>query len=137
MLKISLNDKNLSNLLNSIGKMDKDFNNVIKNALNEAGNKVLAKTIVRTPVGQYKDGRVGGTLRQGWELSQARKKKQNIFIASVFNNIEYATFVEKGHFTPNRKRFIDGKYMLAKSVEEVDLQSILMSKVGAVINGNK
>ncbi len=135
MLKMTLNNKDLSELLKSIGNMDKGFEKVIKNGLNEAGNKVLAKAIFRTPVGQYKGGKVGGTLRQGWEISAAKKYK-NGYSAYVFNDVEYATYVEYGHFTRNRKKFIDGRYMLTKSIDEVDIEQILLSKIGAVINND-
>lgn len=39
----------------------------------ELAARMLAKVIKRTPVGQYDDGTVGGTLRRGWTSSSHRE----------------------------------------------------------------
>ena len=38
----------------------------------------------------------------------------------VSTNIKYAPYVEYGHRTRGGKGFVDGRYMLAKSVEEIE-----------------
>lgn len=55
----------------------------------EIAARLLAKAIKRTPVGQYEDGRVGGTLRRGWTVGSITKKG-NTYEIEVFNPVEYA-----------------------------------------------
>ena len=38
----------------------------------------------------------------------------------VYNNVKYAPYVEYGHRTRGGKSFVDGRYMLTKSVKEIE-----------------
>ena len=110
--------------------------------MKEVGNKVLAKTKKRTPVGDYGtyeytlkkgknkgkkvirvrvryDGHVGGTLRKGWYITGVRKNGNTHFIL-IYNNVEYASFVEYGHRKRNNKGWVEGRFMLTISMKEVE-----------------
>ena len=115
---------------------------LIEAILKEVGKKVLAKTKKRTPVGDYGtyeytlkkgknkgknvkrakaryDGHVGGTLRKGWYITGVRKNVNTHFIL-IYNNVEYASFVEYGHRKRNNKGWVEGRFMLTISMKEVE-----------------
>ena len=101
----------------------------------ELAARLLAKVVKRTPVGQYPSGsgKVGGTLRRGWTAG----KDQNVtayakslkihhfggtYVIEIVNPIEYASYVEFGHRTRNHKGWVEGKFML--TISEQEIQSI-------------
>lgn len=78
--------------------------------------------------------RRGGTLRKGWRATQARKSR-NGYSAYIYNNTHYAIYVEYGHMTRNRTRFIKGRYMMKKSLDELSrIQKTIVEKhIGRII----
>ena len=56
-----------------------------------------------------------GVLRKSWRYKTISENE-----GIVSNNIHYAPHVEYGHRTRGGKSFIDGRYMLTKSVEEIE-----------------
>lgn len=98
----------------------------------ELAARMLAKVIKRTPVGQYPkgSGKVGGTLRRGWTggnnsnatayaNSLKVEKVGSDYVIEIINPVEYASYVEFGHRTKNHKGWVEGKFMLTISEEEV------------------
>jgi hypothetical protein len=101
----------------------------------ELAARLLAKVVKRTPVGQYPSGsgKVGGTLRRGWTAGKdqnatAYAKSLKIhhfggtYVIEIVNPIEYASYVEFGHRTRNHKGWVEGKFML--TISEQEIQSI-------------
>lgn len=101
----------------------------------ELAARLLAKVVKRTPVGQYpsSSGKVGGTLRRGWTAGKdqnatAYAKSLKIhhfggtYVIEIVNPIEYASYVEFGHRTRNHKGWVEGKFML--TISEQEIQSI-------------
>lgn len=91
----------------------------------------------KTPVGQYTDGRKGGTLRRNWNAGNIQQSGGNLSV-EIYNGTEYAMHVEYGHRTRlgvtngNNKYYkpkqggigyVKGEFMLQRSIEE--LQTIL------------
>lgn len=94
--------------------------------------------------GHSVSGKNGGTLRRGWTakteqeatggsgdgLGQAAayantlpvSKVGNNYIIEVINPVEYASYVEFGHRTPNGKGWVQGHYFL--TVSENDLEEL-------------
>lgn len=107
----------------------------------ELAARLLAKTVKRTPVGQYDDGRVGGTLRKGWTVGKITKKG-NIYEIEVFNPVEYAMYVEYGHRTRNHTGWVPGRFMMTISADELQkegpkiIEKKLIKLLGDAINGN-
>lgn len=107
----------------------------------ELAARLLAKTVKRTPVGQYDDGRVGGTLRRGWTVGKITKKG-NIYEIEVFNPVEYAMYVEYGHRTRNHTGWVPGRFMMTISADELQkegpkiIEKKLIKLLGDAINGN-
>lgn len=98
----------------------------------ELAARLLAKVIKRTPVGQYpaETGKKGGTLRRGWTGGKSSNasayanslnvsKSGNDYTIEIINPVEYASYVEYGHRTRNHKGWVEGKFMLTISEDEI------------------
>lgn len=113
--------------------------------------RLLSKVIKRTPVGEYpsKSGKKGGTLRRGWtaEKNQAVTSYVNSltinhngdsYTIEIVNPVEYASYVEYGHRTRNHKGWVEGRFMLTISSQELQeaapaiLEKKLKRKLGEV-----
>ena len=110
----------------------------------ELAARLLAKVIKRTPVGEYpkSSGKKGGTLRRGW-TSKTHKEAVggsgkgsisagkayadtltinhfgNTLVIEIVNPVEYASYVEYGHRTPDHKGWVQGRFMLTISEREI------------------
>ena len=101
--------------IQGIDEFAKTLNNASNNFEKEANkkldiiaSKLLSKTKLKTPVDT-------GLLRRSWQT-----KRLNNLERIVFNNVRYSGFIEYGHRTRGGKSFVDGQYMLTKSVEEIE-----------------
>lgn len=107
-------------------------------AVKELSQRLLAKVIKRTPVGQYGagSGKTGGTLRRGWTVGAIRKKG-DLYEIDIINLTEYAPYVEFGHRTPSHTGWVDGQFMLTISEQELrrDAAKILTSKLKTFMGG--
>lgn len=116
----------------------------------ELAARLLAKVIKRTPVGQYPEGsgKVGGTLRRGWtggNTSNATayanslqvNKTGSDYVIEIINPTEYASYVEFGHRTKNHKGWVEGKFMLTISEDEIrnSAPKILEKKLETYLKG--
>lgn len=88
-----------------------NFNSEREKFLNRVANKLLGKVKMRTPVGKIN----GGTLRRSWQLKKISDAEREII-----NNVYYGQYLEFGHRTRGGKGFVKGRYMLTKSVEEIE-----------------
>ena len=101
----------LDKLLNVLDSSIKGFDVEIPKRLSKVSSKLIRKVKLKTPVGKIK----GGTLRRSW-----RSKKDGQFARIIYNKVHYAPYVEYGHRTRGGKSFVDGQYMLTKSVKEIE-----------------
>lgn len=102
-----------------------------KSISKELAARLLRQVVRRTPVGVYKDKhKKGGTLRRGWTADKNESVQQYVnglnithygdtYTIELVNNIEYASYVEYGHRTPNHAGWVDGKFMLTISEQEI------------------
>lgn len=101
----------------------------------ELAARLLAKVIKRTPVGQYPSGsgKSGGTLRRGWTGGKRASASGyaesltvhhfgNTYVIEIVNPVEYASYVEYGHRTRNHKGWVEGRFMM--TISEQELQTI-------------
>ena len=124
--------------LEKLQKQLEELGNVTQNdqfmvsCAKELAARLLAKVIKRTPVGQYPkgSGKTGGTLRRGWTggnnsnatayaNSMTVDKVGTDYVIEIINPEEYASYVEFGHRTRNHKGWVEGKFMLTISEEEI------------------
>ena len=101
----------LNNFIRTLNNASNNFDEEATKTLNKISQKLIAKVKLKTPVGKVK----GGTLRRSW-----RVKKDGDLARIVYNNVHYAPYIEYGHRTRGGKSFVDGRYMLTKSVQEIE-----------------
>ena len=161
-----VNFKQLQRLQKRMEKLEKvDFDRFCEAAAKELAARLLAKVIKRTPVGDYDDGTVGGTLRRGWTAQSHREaelastfgggsgakrfadslvvtKIGNIYEIEVINPVEYAAYVEFGHRTRDHQGWVNGRFMMTISADEVErqapriLEKKLIKLLGDAFNGD-
>jgi hypothetical protein len=107
-------------------------------AIRELAARLLRKAKLRTPVGTYpvKSGRKGGTLRRGWTVGKVRRGGGVVTI-EIYNPVEYAPYVEFGHRTRDHAGWVDGRFMLTISEQELqrDAPRILQNRLDSFIRG--
>lgn len=107
----------------------------------ELAARLLALVIPRTPVGQHprSSGKKGGTLHRGWTAkTQAEAsgggrvdakayanalpvhKRGHTYYIQVINPVEYASYVEFGHRMPGGKGWVNGRYFLTLSEQDLE-----------------
>ena len=131
--------KNLEEHLNG-----NELNLFIESCAKELAARLLAKVIKRTPVGDYpkSTGKKGGTLRRGWtgeKTSSASVYANSLkvhhfggtYVIEIINPVEYASYVEFGHRTRGGDGWVEGKFMMTISEQEVqrDAPKILENKL--------
>ena len=79
-----------------------------KKLLNEIGMKLKTRVVLKTPVDT-------GVLRRSWKYKTINENE-----GILSNGVHYAQHVEYGHRTRGGKSFVDGVYMLEKSVKEIE-----------------
>ena len=97
--------KGLDKFIISLNEMDDNFNRDLQALVEKHGGKLLRNTKKKTPVDT-------GQLRRSWEL-----EKGDLYV-KLYNNVEYAQFVEFGHRTRGGKSYVEGVYMLKTSFEK-------------------
>lgn len=123
-------------------------------AVKELAARLLRKVKLRTPVGVYDEpvnfttkegktvsfsphtGKKGGTLRRGWTVGEV-VKEGSTYTIEVINPIEYAPYVEYGHRTANHSGWVEGRFMLTISEQELkqDAPRILENKLKNFVEG--
>lgn len=86
--------------------------------LTTLANMVLQKVIPNTPVDT-------GTLRRSYKVSKVTERGNTLEI-TIYNDAKqgdmdesYASYVEFGHFTKGRVKWIEGRWMLTIATDEV------------------
>lgn len=100
----------LNELVNTLENASNNFEKEANKKLDIVTSKLIAKTKLKTPVDS-------GLLRRSWQ-----PKRVSSLERIVFNNCKYASHVNYGHRTRNGKSFVDGVYMLEKSVKEIETE---------------
>lgn len=140
---------NFSDLENFRQKLEQNLSGdqvdlFIEACAKELAARLLAKVIKRTPVGQYpsSSGKKGGTLRRGWTNGESQAANAyadslkvnhfgDTYVIEIINPVEYASYVEFGHRTRNHEGWVEGKFMLTISEQEIesDAPKILENKL--------
>lgn len=123
---MSANYKELVELQKQIQQLEQyDIDKFTRDATNEIAQRLFAKAVKRTPVGQYPkgSGKVGGTLRRGWTMTKVKQIADG-YEVQVINPTEYASYVEYGHRTRGHKGWVEGRFMLTKSELEIESEML-------------
>lgn len=98
----------LNEFTKTLENASNNFEKEASKKLDIIASKLITKVKLKTPVDS-------GLLRRSWQ-----PKKINNLERLVFNNVKYASHVNYGHRTRGGKSFVDGVYMLEKSVKEIE-----------------
>lgn len=139
-----------------------DVQTFVNSCARELAARLLSAVIKRTLPGQYpkSSGKKGGTLRRGWTSktheeaksgsgkSSAQAGKEyakslkinhfgNYVVIEIVNPVEYASYVEFGHRTANKKGWVRGKFMMAKSKDEIEkiAPNVLQAQIKKFLEG--
>ncbi len=110
----------------------------IQDFLLEMAMKALRKIKKRTLVGNYpkevhfftaegkevrfkvKDVKTGGQLQRNWKVGRV-ERRGNAYVVEIFNNTEYAPYVEYGHRTGHGlTKWVEGRFMMTISMQEIE-----------------
>lgn len=98
----------LDEFTKTLNNAQDNYKKETKKLLNEIGMKLKARVVLKTPVDT-------GVLRRSWKYKTINENE-----GILSNGVHYAQYVEYGHRTRGGKSFIDGVYMLEKSVKEIE-----------------
>lgn len=114
---------------------DEQKDQFLESCCKELAARLLAKVVKRTPS-------TTGTLRRGWTAGQnqnattyANSLRVNhfggVYQIEIVNPVEYASYVEYGHRTKDHQGWVNGKFMLTISEQEINssTQAILTKKL--------
>lgn len=146
----TFNFQDFEKIKNNLEKLNQEQVDLFIDACaKELAARLLAKVIKRTPVGDYPNssGKKGGTLRRGWtggKNSSAVAYADSLtihhfgdaYVIEIINPVEYASYVEFGHRTRNHKGWVNGRFMLTISEQEIQqaapaiIEKKLMKQIG-------
>ena len=98
----------LDEFTKTLNNASNNFEKEAKKLLNEIGMKLKARVVLKTPVDT-------GVLRRSWKYKTINENE-----GILSNSVHYASHIEYGHRTRGGKSFVDGVYMLEKSVKEIE-----------------
>ena len=98
----------LNRFIRTLNNASNNFDEEASKRLNNVSQRLIRKVKLKTPVDS-------GVLRRSWH-----SKKDGELARIIYNNVKYAPYVEYGHRTRGGKSFVDGRYMLTKSVQEIE-----------------
>ena len=146
----TFNFQDFEKIKNNLEKLNQEQVDLFIDACaKELAARLLAKVIKRTPVGDYPNssGKKGGTLRRGWtggKNSSAVAYADSLtihhfgdaYVIEIINPVEYASYVGFGHRTANHKGWVNGRFMLTISEQEIQqaapaiIEKKLMKQMG-------
>ena len=146
----TINFQDFEKIKNNLEKLNQEQVDLFIDACaKELAARLLAKVIKRTPVGDYPNssGKKGGTLRRGWTGGKTQSAVAyadsltihhfgDAYVIEIVNPVEYASYVEFGHRTSNHKGWVNGRFMLTISEQEIQnaapaiIEKKLMKQMG-------
>lgn len=150
----SINFRDFERIQKNLEKLNQEQVDIFIDACaKELAARLLAKVIKRTPVGEYPNspGKKGGTLYRGWtgeKKSSAVAYANSLtihhfadaYVIEIINPVEYASYVEFGHRTRDHKGWVDGRFMLTISEQEIQqaapaiIEKKLMKQMGELFS---
>ena len=98
----------LNNFIRTLNNASNNFDMKAEKAVGRVANRLIRDVKLKTPVDT-------GVLRRSWHVKMPQKLTR-----VIYNNCRYVSYVEYGHRTRGGKSFVDGRYMLTKSVKEIE-----------------
>lgn len=118
MFEYTIDTKAISEYQLKVLNASKKLKNFQIRFLNTLANMVMQRAIPNTPVDT-------GTLRRSYKVSKVIQKGDSLQI-TIYNDAKqngmdesYASYVEFGHFTRGRVKWVEGHWMLTIATDEV------------------
>lgn len=110
----SVNFDEMQRLADSFNKAldERVIDRFIRELLTELAYRALRKVKKRTPVDS-------GDLRRKWTVGEIQRKG-NGYVVEIYNNTEYASFVEHGHRKRGGSGWVEGRFMMTISLQEIE-----------------
>lgn len=103
----------LKKLCESYTSVTEDFEPFLVKFLLENAKWTLSQTIDRTPVDT-------GNLRRNWHITKVYRLPSGNLGFVLMNDADYASYVENGHTTRNRKGWVEGYYMATIAITKLE-----------------
>lgn len=84
----------------------------IQDFLLEMAYRAERKVKKRTPVDS-------GELRRNWRVGRVIRQGSS-YVVEIYNNTEYASFVEYGHRNRDKTEWIEGRFMMTISMKQIE-----------------
>lgn len=112
--------KELEELKDKIEKLGDKKTEFMESCAKELAARLLRGASNKTPTGIYPpgSGKVGGTLKRAWTTGEIQHIG-NVYKIEIINPVEYASYVEYGHRKRNHKGWVEGKFMMTISEQEI------------------
>lgn len=111
-MSVTFDVSELEAFKNNLQGFQDQIDSIIIEALEEIVAREMRMVKKVTPVDT-------GTLRKAWRITDI-KKAGDSFEVSVYNNMDYADYVEFGHRTRDHKNWVPGKFMLTVSERQIE-----------------
>lgn len=96
----------------SINDFKDTIDGIVEEAIKEIALRELRSVKKLTPVDT-------NTLRRSWYVGDIRKRGNEVEV-TIYNNTNYADYVEFGHRTRDHKKWVTGKFMLTISERQIE-----------------
>ena len=110
---------------------DTKVDEIVQGATDEIVQKILALTVMNTPVDT-------GFLKNGWDIVTEGYGVR--YKVTIYNNVEYAIYVEYGHRTANGTEWVKGQFMFTIAKNQVinnDLERTIEKHLSKGLEGLK
>ena len=98
----------LNRFIRTLNNASNNFDMEAEKSVGRVASRLVNRVKLKTPIDT-------GVLKKSWHVKMPQKLTR-----IIYNNVKYAPYVEYGHRTRGGKSFVDGRYMLAKSVQEIE-----------------
>lgn len=112
-MKVKVNTKGLKELQKKIQQFENvDYDMLAQKCTNQLASRIIRKCVKRTPV-------ITGQLKENWKANQAIKRNDE-WRTAVYNPVKYAPYVEYGHRTRSGGGWVNGRFILTRSSEDIE-----------------
>lgn len=98
----------LNRFIRTLNNATNNFDEEAEKSVGRVANRLVNRVKLKTPINT-------GVLKKSWHVKMPQKLTR-----IIYNNVKYGPHVEYGHRTRGGKSFVDGQYMLTKSVKEIE-----------------
>lgn len=104
--------------IDGLDRLEKTLTQMIKEKFPEEFEKLVMQIAYELQgMTKEKTPKVTSRLRDGWRVGKIKRKSDGLYV-EIYNNVEYAEYVNYGHRT-GKRGYKEGVYMLELSMQEI------------------